>query len=163
VSKAAGEMLVRAAWPKHFIVRTSGLYGLVGSRGKGGNFVETMLALARSGRVIRVVEDQVLTPTHTADLAVQIARLAATDAYGTFHATCQGECTWFEFAEEIFHQAGLDPALEPQTSAEAGRPARRPPYSVLDNQGLRRVGIDVMPDWRQALLGYLAARAASGR
>jgi dTDP-4-dehydrorhamnose reductase len=160
VSKAAGEMLVRAVWPEHFIVRTCGLYGLAGSRGKGGNFVETMLRLAASGQAIRVVDDQVLTPTHTADLAVQIARLAGTEAYGTYHATSQGECSWYEFAAEIFRQAGLDPRLEPQTTAEAGRRARRPPYSVLDNQGLRRLGLDVMPGWRQSLETYLAARAA---
>jgi dTDP-4-dehydrorhamnose reductase len=162
-SKAGGEMLVRAAWPKHFIVRTSGLYGVAGSRGKGGNFVETMLSLAGSGEVVRVVEDQVLTPTHTADLAAQIARLAATDAFGTYHATCEGECSWYEFAAEIFRQASLEPRLEPQTTAQAGRAARRPPYSVLDNQGLRRLGIDVMPGWRQALAGYLALRATSVR
>jgi dTDP-4-dehydrorhamnose reductase len=161
VSKAAGEMLVRSAWPKHFIVRTSGLYGVAGSRGMDGNFVDTMLRLARSGKLIRVVDDQVLTPTHTADLAVQIARVAATDAYGTYHATCQGECSWHEFAAEIFRQAALKPPLEPQTTAQAGRPARRPPYSVLDNGGLRGLGIDVLPDWRQALANYLAVKAGS--
>jgi dTDP-4-dehydrorhamnose reductase len=161
VSKAAGEMLVRAAWPRHFVVRTSGLYGIAGSRGKGGNFVDTMLRLAGSGQVIRVVDDQVLTPTHTAELAVQIARLAATDRYGTYHATCQGECSWYEFAAEIFRQAGLDPSLERQTTAETGRAARRPPYSVLDNRELRRLGGDSMPDWRQALAAYLALKSAS--
>jgi dTDP-4-dehydrorhamnose reductase len=161
VSKTAGEMLVRAAWPKHLIVRTCGLYGVAGSRGKGGNFVDTMLRLAASGQVIQVVEDQVLTPTHTGDLALQIARLAGTDAYGTYHATCQGECSWHDFAAEIFRQAGLDPPLEPQTTAQAGRAARRPPYSVLENRGLQRVGIDVMPGWREALANYLSARAAS--
>jgi dTDP-4-dehydrorhamnose reductase len=160
-SKAAGEMLVRAAWPRHLIVRTCGLYGVAGSRGKGGNFVDTMLRLGGSGAVIRVVEDQVLTPTHTADLAVQIARLAASGAKGTYHATCQGECSWYEFAAEIFRQAGLKPLLERQTTAEAGRPARRPPYSVLDNQGLRQLGVDAMPDWRQSLASYLAMKAAS--
>jgi dTDP-4-dehydrorhamnose reductase len=161
VSKAAGEMLVRSAWLRHFIVRTCGLYGVAGSRGKGGNFVETMLRLGGSGQVVRVVDDQVLTPTHTADLAVQIGRLAATDAYGTYHATCRGECSWYEFAAEIFRQAGLKPPLERQTTAQLGRTAPRPSYSVLDNEGLRRLGIDVMPDWRQALQDYLAARVPS--
>ena len=160
-SKAAGEMLVRGVWPRHFIVRTSGLYGVAGSRGKGGNFVDTMLRLAESGEVVRVVDDQVLTPTHAADLALQIARLAVTDAYGTYHATSQGQCSWYEFAAEILRQAGLQAPLERQTTAEAGREAPRPPYSVLDNHGLRRLGIDVMPAWRQALTSYLAARSAS--
>lgn len=161
VSKAAGEMLVRAAWSKHFIVRTCGLYGTGGSRGKGGNFVDTMLGLGTSGQPIRVVGDQVLTPSHTADLALQIARLATSESYGTYHATCQGECSWYEFAVEIFRQAGLDPPLEPQTTAEAGRAARRPPYSVLGNQALRQLGIDLMPDWRESLASYLALKAAS--
>jgi dTDP-4-dehydrorhamnose reductase len=158
VSKAAGEMLVRAACPRHYIVRTSGLYGAAGSRGKGGNFVDTMLRLGRSSEVIRVVDDQVLTPTHTTDLALQIARLAATDDYGTYHATSQGECSWYEFAAEIFSQADLTPSLERHTTAEAGRPARRPSYSVLDNRELRRLGIDVMPGWREALANYLAVK-----
>jgi dTDP-4-dehydrorhamnose reductase len=161
VSKAAGEMLVRSAWSRHFIVRTCGLYGVAGSRGKGGNFVDTMLRLGGSRQVIRVVDDQVLTPTHTADLAVQIARLVETDAHGTYHATCQGQCSWYEFAAEIFRQADLDLPLERQTTAQAGRPAQRPPYSVLDNQGLRRLGIDLMPAWPQALEGYLAAKASA--
>jgi dTDP-4-dehydrorhamnose reductase len=161
VSKAAGEGLVRAAWPKHFIVRTCGLYGVTGSRGKGGNFVETLLRLGASGELVRVVADQVLTPTSAADLAAQIARLAATDAYGTYHATCQGECSWFEFAAEIFQQAGMEPPLEPQTTTQAARPARRPQYSVLDNRGLQRLGIDLMPGWRQSLANYLAGKSAS--
>jgi dTDP-4-dehydrorhamnose reductase len=160
VSKAAGEMLVRAVWPKHFIVRTSGLYGVAGSGGKGGNFVDTMLRLARGGQAIRVVDDQVLTPTHTADLAAQLAELAATGEYGTYHATCQGECSWYEFALEIFRQAGLSPSLEPQKTAQAGRAAPRPPYCVLENRGLRHLGIDVMPGWDEALARYLAVEAA---
>ncbi|MBO0730396.1 MAG: dTDP-4-dehydrorhamnose reductase [Acidimicrobiaceae bacterium] len=158
VSKAAGEMLVRATTPRHFVVRTSGLYGQAGSGGKGGNFVDTMLRLAEAGQPIRVVDDQVLTPTCSVDLAMQILRLAATDAYGTYHATCQGQCSWYAFAAEIFHLAGLNPLLQPQTTPEAGRPAARPPYSVLDNRGLRELGIDLMPDWQDALGRYLSAK-----
>jgi len=161
VSKAAGEMLVRATWPRHFVVRTSGLYGVAGTGGKGGNFVATMLRLARAGEPIRVVDDQVLTPTHTADLADQIAGLAATGEYGTYHATCQGGCSWFEFAREVFRQAGLSPSLERQTTAEARRAAPRPPYCVLENRGLRRLGLDSMPGWDEALARYLAVEAAA--
>jgi dTDP-4-dehydrorhamnose reductase len=159
VSKAAGEMMVRAVWPKHFVVRTSGLYGIAGSSGKGGNFVETMLRLADSGQRIRVVNDQVLTPTHTAALGHQIARLVTSGAFGTYHATCQGECSWYEFAREIFRQAGVESDLGPQTTAESGARARRPAYSVLENRGLQRLGLDDMPQWREALSDYLAARA----
>jgi dTDP-4-dehydrorhamnose reductase len=160
-SKVAGELLVRAAWPRHFIVRTCGLFGVAGgATGKGGNFVDTMLRLAGKDQPIRVVDDQVLTPTHAADLAVQIARLATTGVHGTYHATSQGECSWYDFAAEVFRQAGLRAVLERQSTAEAGRPAARPPYSVLDNRDLRSLGIDVMPDWRQALHDYLTARSA---
>jgi dTDP-4-dehydrorhamnose reductase len=160
VSKAAGEMFPRYLCPRYFVVRSCGLYGVAGSSGKGGNFVETMLRLAGTGNPIRVVDDQVLTPTHTLALAAQLAVLSSTDAYGTYHATCQGECSWYEFAGEIFRQAGLHPELSPQTTAEAGNKARRPSYSVLDNANLRGLGIDRMPDWRQALGEYLGLRAA---
>jgi dTDP-4-dehydrorhamnose reductase len=158
VSKAAGEMLVRIACERHFIVRSSGLYGLATSRSKGGNFVETMLRLADSGKPIKVVSDQVLTPTPTALLAPQIIELVDTAAYGTYHATCQGECSWYEFALEIFRQWGVSPELSAQSTAESGALARRPPYSVLDNAGLRRLDIDRLPDWREGLRGYLTAR-----
>lgn len=157
-SKSAGEMLVRHGWRRHFIIRTSGLYGVAGSSGKGGNFVETMLRLASSGQPIRVVRDQVLTPTHTVSLAAQVVALVATDAYGTYHASCRGECSWYEFAAEIFRQMDIAPRLEPQTTAESGARARRPRYSVLENRALRDLGIDGMPPWDEALSAYLAAR-----
>ncbi len=158
-SKAAGEMLVRQTLDEHYIVRSSGLYGVVGSSGKGGNFVETMLRLASQGGQIRVVDDQVLTPTPTWALAGQAISLAATGAYGTYHATCAGECSWFEFAGAIFRQSGLDVRLEPQSSQAAGYPARRPPYSVLSNSKLEELGIYELPDWRAGLAGYLERRS----
>ena len=158
VSKAAGESLLRYLWPKHFIVRSSGLYGVAGSSGKGGNFVELMFRLARDGKPIRVVNDQTLTPTATRALAAQIALLSRTAAYGTYHATCEGQCTWFEFAAEIFRQVELPVALSPQTTAESGARARRPPYSVLDNRGLRLLGLNRMPSWQDALVDYLVER-----
>jgi len=155
VSKAAGEMLVRYICPRHFIVRVSGLYGKAGSSGKGGNFVETMLRLAREGKSIKVVSDQTLTPTPTVAAAKQIAALLAADAYGTYHATCQGECSWYDFAAEIFKAAGLSPSLAPQTTQESGARAKRPGYSVLENAGLKRLGIDIMPDWRDGVRVYV--------
>lgn len=170
-SKLAGELLVRAAWHKHYIVRTCGLYGAAGASGKGGNFVNTMLRLAREGlaagapRLIRVVNDQTCTPTFTKDLAEQLAALIETGAYGTYHATNDGACTWFEFASEIFRRSGLAADLRPTTSAEYGAAAVRPPYSVLENRGLRSLGIDRMRHWTSALQDYLgmigAARPAA--
>lgn len=159
VSKAAGEMLVAFSHPRHYLIRSCGLYGLAGSAGKGGNFVETMLRKARAGEAIRVVDDQVLTPTSTPVLAEQVAELVEHGEPGLYHATCQGECSWYEFAAEIFRQAGLSPQLSPQSTAHAGSPATRPSYSVLENARLKRLGIDVLPSWQEALAGYLALRA----
>jgi len=156
-SKAAGEMIIRYIWPKHFIVRVSGLYGEAGFSGKGGNFVELMLRLAREGKAIKVVNDQTLTPTSTVAAARQIAALIDTDAYGTYHATCQGECTWYEFAAEIFRIACVKADLSPQTTAQSGAKATRPRYSVLMNDGLGTLGIDAMPTWQAVLTQYLQA------
>ena len=158
VSKAAGEMLLRRLWLKHFIVRGSGLYGLAGSSGKGGNFVETMVRLAREDKAIRVVCDQTLTPTSTKCLAHQIVELIERGEYGTYHATCQGRCTWFDFAERIFEYSGLNARLSPQTTAESGARASRPSFSVLDNAALGALGIDNMPPWQDALKEYIEER-----
>ncbi len=157
ISKAAGEMAVRSLWRRHFIVRTSGLYGAAGPSGKGSNFVELMLRLARSGKPIRVVDDQTLTPTPTASLARQIASLCRLGHYGTYHATCQGACSWFEFAAAIFELAGLAPDLGRQSTSQSGAVAARPSFSVLENRNLAMLGIDRMPPWRHALQEYLEA------
>jgi len=159
-SKLAGEHLIRAAWKRHFIVRTCGLYGRAGTSGKGGNFVQTMLRLAReqatSGKPIRVVADQICTPTYTGDLAAQMALLLETDAYGVVHATSAGSCSWQEFADAVFEIAGLPARAVPISSAEFGAPAVRPPWSVLENAVLQRAGIDRMRHWRDALADYLS-------
>ena len=158
-SKVAGELDIQLSWHRHFIVRTSGLYGLAGSSGKGGNFVETMLRLAESGKPIKVVDDQVLTPTSTKGLAQQIGVLIRTESYGLYHATCQGQCSWYEFALEIFRQKGLEPDVSPQTTAESGAKATRPSYSVLENKGLKTIGLDRLIPWEEALSVYLEERA----
>jgi dTDP-4-dehydrorhamnose reductase len=157
-SKLAGEFAVRATGCRHFIIRSSGLYGRAGSSGKGGNFVETMLRLAREGRPIRVVNDQRLTPTFTADLATKIAELLNTERFGLYHVTNSGDCTWYEFAAEIFRLSGLQPDFAPTTTASFGAPAPRPAYSVLARQALLAVGLPDMPHWRDALGRYLAGR-----
>ena len=162
-SKLAGELLIRAAWPRHYMVRTCGLYGRAGASGKGGNFVNTMLRLAREGKPIRVVGDQVCTPTATADLAAQLALLIETRVWGTYHATSAGGCAWSAFAAEIFRLAtarGLiaaAPAVTAISSAEFGAPACRPAYSVLENRALADLGIDRMRPWQEALAGYIAS------
>ena len=163
VSKFAGEHLARAADPQHLVIRTAGLYGTAGSRGKGGNFVETVLRLAREGRSIRVVADQVLTPTYTADLADAAQRLlAANPPGGVYHLTNAGACSWFEFARQIFALAGLTPDLQPTTSEAYGAPARRPANSVLLNTRFPALGLAPLRPWPEALRAYLRAKGHLG-
>jgi dTDP-4-dehydrorhamnose reductase len=156
LSKLAGEYLVRALCPRHFVIRTCGLYGRHGIGGKGTNFVETMLRLAREGKPLRVVDDQVLTPTSAADLADATLRLLDTGVFGLYHLTNQGQTTWFEFAQTIFELAGVSADLTPITTAEYPRPARRPAYSVL---GTEHLHVPRLRPWREALAAYLADRA----
>lgn len=164
ISKLAGELIIRYSVERFYIVRSSGLYGVAGASGKGGNFVNTMLRLAREGKPIRVVGDQRLSPTFTIDLARKIVWLIDTDDYGIWHITSAGNCTWYEFAAEIFEQTSLQPMLLPMTSSEFGAKARRPAYSVLGNKRLRKSGANDMRPWREALAAYLreiGAAAAS--
>jgi dTDP-4-dehydrorhamnose reductase len=161
MSKLAGEWAARAECPASCIVRSSGLYGLNPCRGKGSNFVETMLARAGAAP-LRVVSDEVLAPTFTADLARVIRVLIDRDApAGAYHATNAGSCSWFEFAKEIFRRAGKDARVEPIRAAEWKAAARRPANSVLENRALAALGVDAMPDWRDALARYLALRAGA--
>lgn len=158
-SKLAGEHLVRSASPQHLVIRSSGLYGATGSSGKGGNFVETMLRLARQGRPIRVVADQVLAPTYTADLAQVVVQLLAVDPPGgLYHLTNAGACSWFEFARRIFDLCGLRADMAPTTSEAFGAPARRPPNSVLLNTRLAALGLPPLRPWVEALRHYLGVK-----
>ncbi|MDY7076361.1 MAG: dTDP-4-dehydrorhamnose reductase [Chloroflexota bacterium] len=158
VSKLAGEHLLRYILGRHFIFRVAGLYGVAGSSGKGGNFVELMLRLAHAGKDIRVVDDQRTTPTYTLNLAKQIAAVIETEHYGLYHATSQGDCTWYEFAAEIFRQSGLTPNLSRAKTGDFGEKATRPAYSVLENKMLQKVEMDMMHPWQEALAAYLEER-----
>ena len=149
LTKWHGEEMVRRILGRHYIVRTAWLYG------EGNNFVRTMLNLAAKQDTLRVVNDQVGTPTSTVDLAKVIFRLLGSDAYGTYHASCQGQCSWFEFACEIFRQAGKDIKVIPVSTAEFLRPAKRPAHAVLDNHMLRMTVGDPMRSWQEALREYL--------
>jgi dTDP-4-dehydrorhamnose reductase len=154
-SKLAGENFVQHLCSKYFIIRTSGLFGVAGSSGKGGNFVETMLRLARERDELRVVNDQVFSPAYTKDLARKIAQLVTTEYYGIFHITNKGACSWYEFTREILKLVGLKTPVIPITSDEYPQKARRPRYSVLDNYHLRLLGMDDMRSWREALEDYM--------
>lgn len=158
VSKLAGEHLLESVWEKHVLIRTCGLYGHAGSRGKGGNFVETMIRKATAGESIRVVDDQRLTPTSTRELARATAALVETSHFGLFHVTSKGNCTWYEFAGEIFRLLGLEPDLAPTTSDAFSAAARRPAYSVLANHHLDDLGMDDLKHWKDDLREYLGDR-----
>jgi dTDP-4-dehydrorhamnose reductase len=157
-SKLAGEQLVRISLDRHYVVRCSGLFGVAGASGKGGNFITTMLRLAREGRDIQVVDDQRFSPTSTQDLAEKIAWLITTGEFGTWHITSRGECTWYELAEATFQAADLNPRLSPITSEAFAARAKRPSYSVLGHGRLITAGADNLPHWRDALRQYLTAR-----
>lgn len=154
-SKLVGEEFVRHLCRKHFIVRISALFGTAGSSGKGGNFVETMIRLAKERPQLTVVNDQVFSPTYTKDLAHKIAWLITTEYYGTFHITNRGTCSWYDFAVEILKQAGLSTPVIPIPSDQYPQKARRPRYSVLDNYHLRLLGADDMRPWQESLTDYL--------
>ncbi len=154
-SKLAGETFVRHLCSKHFVIRTAGLFGVAGSSGKGGNFVETVLRLAKGRGELRVVNDQVFSPTYTHDLAKKITRLISTEYYGIFHITNKGACSWYEFTTKILKLAGLKTLVIPITSDQYPQKASRPRYSVLDNYHLRLLGMDDMRSWREALSSYL--------
>jgi dTDP-4-dehydrorhamnose reductase len=158
-SKAAGELAVRATTDRHLIVRTTGLFGVASVTGRRGNFVETMLRLARTEPSISVVADQVLTPSYTGHVAAAIIELIDRNATGTFHVTNGGQCSWYEFAAEIFRQTGQQIDLRPTTQAQRPTPARRPAFSVLDHRGLRQLGIPELPSWQVGLREYLAVRS----
>lgn len=159
LSKLAGEYLVRAICPRHVVIRTCGLYGVWGSGGKGGNFVETMLRVAGQGKPLRVVADQVCTPSYTVDVATATAALVTTGQHGLFHLTNSGSCSWHELAQTIFQQAGVKADLTPITSREFNAPARRPPYSVLACRGYEKLGLAPLRPWQEALGAYLQERA----
>lgn len=159
ISKLGGERVVQYMLEKYYLVRLSGLYGHAGCTGKGNiNFVETMLGLAGGKEHVKVVDDQVLTPTSTRDAAGKIYELVNTGRYGLYHMTNTGSCSWYEFACEIFRLSGLDVDIRPITSRELDAPAQRPAYSVLDNANLRKAGISDLRHWKQALADYISAR-----
>jgi dTDP-4-dehydrorhamnose reductase len=157
-SKLAGEYYVQHLNLKHFIVRTSGLLGKAGSFGKGGNFIETMLKLGRERDELKVVNDQVFSPTFTIDLSKKIIQIIKTEDYGIFHITNQGECSWFELAEEALKLAGIKTPVIPISSDQYPQQARRPSFSVLDNFHLKLLNMYDMRPWREALNNYMQER-----
>jgi dTDP-4-dehydrorhamnose reductase len=159
-SKLAGEYLVQSICPKHFIVRTCGLYGPLLPGSNQANFVETMVRKAEEGNPVRVVDDQICSPTSVVDLANATLGLLDSRAFGMYHVTNAGSCTWYEFAQAIFEFVKKPVALVPIESKEYAAPARRPRYSVLSNARWIDSGFTVLRSWQEALCSYLANRSA---
>lgn len=150
-TKLAGENMVREFADRYFILRTAWLYG------DGKNFVKTMLRLSETNEEVRVVGDQVGSPTSTKELSAAIADLLFTENYGLFHATCEGSCSWAQFTEEIFRLAGKSTRVKAITTAEYAAPAPRPAYSILENYMLKLTGGYNFADWHDAIAEYLKA------
>ena len=149
VTKLAGENMVRDFADRYFILRTAWLYG------DGKNFVKTMLRLSENNDKVRVVGDQVGSPTSAKELAAAIDQLIFTENYGIFHATCEGSCSWAQFAEEIFKMAGKKTVVEAITTEEFGAKAPRPAYSILENYMLKLTTDYRFADWHDALDVYM--------
>lgn len=148
-SKRAGEEAVMSATDKWYIARTAWLYGHGGQ-----NFVKTIQKIANEKDKLKVVDDQKGSPTYTADLANKIAEVVGSGLYGLYHVTNQGFCTWYDFAAEILRLSDIKAELEPCTTDEFPRPAKRPAYSVLANHNLKLKGFKPMRSWQEALEAY---------
>lgn len=150
MSKLGGELAVRTLLDRYFIVRISWVFGV-----NGGNFVKTMLRLAQSRDEVRVVCDQVGSPTYTADLAPLLCDMVMTDRYGTYHATNEGVCSWAEFAQAIFRAAGETVRVAPIPTSEYPTRAARPLNSRMSKDKLTQNGFDRLPPWQDALIRYI--------
>jgi dTDP-4-dehydrorhamnose reductase len=155
ISKLTGEQFIQNYHDQSFIFRVSSLFGKAGLSGKGGNFVETMIQLGKQGKTIRVVNDQVMSPTHTLEVAKAVFTFIDQNIrdYGVYHCSGEGECSWYEFANEIFEQLNMKVDLVPVSQADYPTKAKRPSYSVLDNTKINE--IYQMANWKNSLTEYL--------
>jgi dTDP-4-dehydrorhamnose reductase len=161
-TKLAGEHFVRTTSARHYVIRTSALYGKNPCRAKGGlNFVELMLKLAKDRGEVRVVDSEIVTPTSTAELAEQMVRLSHSDCYGLYHATAEGSCSWYEFAREIFDRTSTPVRLRVAGPNEFPAKVPRPAYSVLENRKLKSHGLNMFKPWQDGLQQYLQHQTQS--
>lgn len=149
-SKLAGELLVQSLSKRYFIVRTSWVYGK-----HGNNFVKTMLKLGKEKPNLKVVEDQMGSPTYTVDLCHVILELISSEKYGIYHASNTGSCSWYEFAKAIFDESGYTTEVEPCSTEEFPRPAPRPRHSVMDHQSIRANSFTDLRPWQEALSEFI--------
>ena len=151
-SKRAGENYVKEFTHKHFIIRSNWVYG------RGNNFVTKVLDAADEGRTLAVASDQFGSPTSAKDLARIILYLIPTNEYGTYHATCKGVCSRYEFAQEILRFSGREGSLKAVPTSESDLSSERPAYAVLDNFILRIIDVYEMPEWKRSLEEYMKER-----
>lgn len=160
ITKVAGEHFVQSIARKYFILRTSAIYGKHPCRAKGGlNFVELMLKLSKERDELRVVDSEVVTPTPTVDIARQLVALSRCDAFGLYHATAEGSCSWYRFASEIFAMTNTRTNLQIAGPNEFPAKVPRPTYSVLENRGLKSHGLNVFRPWQEGLREYLSGKS----
>jgi dTDP-4-dehydrorhamnose reductase len=154
MSKLAGEQELTKTYDRHFIFRIAWLYGT-----RGNNFLKTIRSLAEKSLVtkepLKVVNDQVGTPTYTMHVCNQILSLINTDHFGLFHSTNEGQCSWYDFAKAIVSAYRLSAHVVPCTTEEFPRPAPRPANSVLENERLKKLGLNIMPQWEKGLEEYM--------
>lgn len=150
MTKLDGEIAVKSCIDKYFIVRISWVFGI-----NGNNFVKTMLRVGKDRDEVNVVADQIGSPTYTADLAILLCDMLETEKYGTYHATNEGICSWADFTEEIFRQAGYSTKVNRVTTEEYGAKAPRPKNSRMSKKSLDDNGFARLPDWKDALKRYL--------
>lgn len=157
-TKLAGEYFVRATTDRHFVLRTSAIYGKNPCRAKGGlNFVELMLKLARERGEVKVVDDEIVSPTPTPQIARQMVALSRSTKYGLYHATAEGSCSWYSFAQEIFKITNTNVTLKAAAPGEFPIKVPRPKYSVLENCELKKHGLNVFRPWQEGLRDYFSA------
>jgi dTDP-4-dehydrorhamnose reductase len=155
-SKLSGEYFIRSTMERYFIVRVSGIYGKNMCLAKGYNFVDKMLQLAKEREFLRVVDDEILTPTPTEAIARQLETLlSAPGKFGIYHMTAEGQCSWYEFAKEIFSIAKIPIDVQKALPGEFKVKVNRPLYSVLENKFLKEQGLNIMPPWQEGLKNYL--------
>lgn len=155
LTKLDGEKLIQNYCERFFIIRVGGIYGKTPCRAKGGNFIDTMVKAAASRPVVKVVRDEILTPTSTKEIARNTFELIQTDAFNLYHMTAQEAVSWYEFAKVIFEELNLRTPLESCTVDDFPSPVKRPTYSALENARLKHIALDHMSHWKDALIQYL--------
>jgi dTDP-4-dehydrorhamnose reductase len=161
VSKLGGEFLTRRSGPKHYVVRTSGVFGTIGTSSKGYTLIDKVLGQAKRGEPTRMVADMTFSPSYAPHVARAIHGLIDAEAYGVHHVTNAGACTWFAFVQTAFAKAGFaDAKLEPVAYASFNNPVQRPMYSPLENTTFAPLGLALLPPWETALDEFLEARCS---